>query len=235
MKRALHGILRNEAGAAARVAALTPGTLLQLLCEGDLGAAVSLIPDETSGPPDPKVHALVVQALHDACTVLPARHGTCFDADARVREFLRAHGGQFRRALDDVKGFSEMGVRAIGRPRPVAPAAAAAAQAMRSPGQAYMAARQSHYAARDAVQAEVSRLSARIQSAFEGLCAKCRTESFFVRGQPVLSLHFLVRREKTERFRRAFRRLEECAPEKLLLTGPWPPYNFTSCEDLPSL
>ena len=232
MRHVLYGILRSEADASGRVSALSAGPPLRLISNGDLGAAVSLISDAATGPPDPKVHAQVVQALHAVCAVLPMRHGISFDTESEVREILCAHGGLFRRALDDLQGCGEMGVRAICRAMTAPPPCASAAQAALSPARAYLAARQSHYAARDAACKEVSQLAGRIERAFQGLFAKRKTESLFLRDHHVLSLHFLVRRGETERFRGAFRRLEQRAPEKLLLTGPWPPYNFASCENL---
>ena len=232
MRHALYGILRSDADAEARVASLAARPPLRLISNGDLGAAVSLAPDAAGGPPGPKSHALIVQALHCVCTVLPMRHGISFDTEVQVRDVLREHGELFRRALADVQGCGEMGVRAIYAAITAPPPCAKAARAGLSPAQAYLAERQSHYAARDAAAREFSQLSERIERAFEGLFARCKTESSFVRDHHVVSFHFLVRRVETERFRDVFRRLEQRAPEKLLLTGPWPPYNFASCENL---
>jgi hypothetical protein len=229
MRHVLYGILRSEADAASRISALAAGPQIRLVCDGDLGAAVSLTPDAAAGPPDPKVHAQIVQALHAVCAVLPVRHGVSFDTEAEVREILCERGGLFRRALEDLQGCGEMGVRVIGRAMSASPLCAPAAL---SPARAYLASRQSHYAARDATRQEVSQLAGRIEGAFQGLFAKCKTESFFLRDHPILSLNFLVRRGETECFRDAFRRLEQRAPEKCLLTGPWPPYNFAACENL---
>jgi hypothetical protein len=125
-----------------------------------------------------------------------------------------------------------MGVRVICRALTASPLRASAEPAALSPARAYLAARQSQYTARDAARNEVSQLAERMEGAFQGLFARCKTEAFCLRDHQVLSLHFLVRRDETERFRDAFRRLEQRAPEKLLLTGPWPPYNFASCENL---
>jgi hypothetical protein len=231
----LYGILRGEAEVAGRVAALAAEPPVRLVSNGDLAAAVSLIAEAPAGPPGPKLHAQIVQALHEACTVLPMRHGVSFDTETQVREVLRERGGLFRRALADVQGRGEMGVRAICSALIAPPCCASAAPGALSPARAYLAARQSDYAARDAARKGVSQLSERIERAFQGLFVRCKRESFFVRDHHLLSLHFLVCRDETERFRAAFRRLEECAPEKLLLTGPWPPYNFVSCENFPLL
>jgi hypothetical protein len=232
MRHVLYGILRSEADTAGRVSALAAGPPLRLICNGDLGAAVSLMPDAAAGPPAPKVHAQIVQSLHDVCAVLPMRHGISFDSEAEVSGILREHGGLFRRTLDELQGCGEMGVRAICRATTVSPPCTSAAQAALSPARAYLAARQSRYAAQDAACKEASEFAERIERAFQGLFARRKTESLFFPDHPILSLHFLVRRNETELFRDAFRRLEQRAPEKLLLTGPWPPYNFVSAENL---
>jgi hypothetical protein len=232
MRHVLYGILRSEADAAGRVSALESSPPLRLVSHGDLGAAVSLMPEASAAPPDPKVHAQIVQALHAVCAVLPMRHGISFDTESEVRQILCERGGLFRRALDDLQGCGEMGVRVICRALTASPLRASAEPAALSPARAYLAARQSQYTARDAARNEVSQLAERMEGAFQGLFARCKTEAFCLRDHQVLSLHFLVRRDETERFRDAFRRLEQRAPEKLLLTGPWPPYNFASCENL---
>jgi hypothetical protein len=43
---------------------------------------------------------------------------------------------------------------------------------------------------------------------------------------PMLSLYFLVPRKSIGKFREVFRRLSCAEPARLLLSGPWPPYNF---------
>jgi hypothetical protein len=43
---------------------------------------------------------------------------------------------------------------------------------------------------------------------------------------PLVSLYFLVPRQSVERFRRVFRRICRGQSAKLLMTGPWPPFNF---------
>jgi hypothetical protein len=44
----------------------------------------------------------------------------------------------------------------------------------------------------------------------------------------LLSLYFLVPGSAVESFRQAFRHLSATEPARLLLSGPWPPYNFVT-------
>jgi hypothetical protein len=64
--------------------------------------------------------------------------------------------------------------------------------------------------------------------AFGGLYVRSRTEQAAAKEGRLLSIFFLVPRENVGLFREAFRRLQGRAPEKMLLTGPWPPYNFAA-------
>jgi hypothetical protein len=65
---------------------------------------------------------------------------------------------------------------------------------------------------------------------FEGLFRACRTEQIGHKGFSSTALHFLVAGELAARFRDAFHQFQLTTPLKLLLTGPWPPYNFAACE-----
>ena len=99
-------------------------------------------------------------------------------------------------------------------------------------GREFLEGRRAHYAAEECDEAPASPLggaAAEARGALEGLAVKCREERSSAPASPlgrVLSLFFLVRRENVERFREAFRQLQQETSAKMLLTGPWPPYNF---------
>ena len=124
-----------------------------------------------------------------------------------------------------------------------------------SPGQAYLAKRKAWYVDQDHQWNEAAAAARRMEKAFDGLFLRCVTEPPPLRSlgasqdthrqgfpasealakeaphpgrEQLLTLHFLVQRKDQEPFRREFRRLEKGSSERLLLTGPWPPYNFTS-------
>ena len=54
-------------------------------------------------------------------------------------------------------------------------------------------------------------------------------------ANPMLSLYFLVRRKSVESFRQAFRQVVFKDHAKLLLSGPWPPFNFVQPDRAPGL
>jgi hypothetical protein len=94
----------------------------------------------------------------------------------------------------------------------------------------YLASRKAYYVSRDASRRELLHVADRIRRPFDGLFLRCKMTALSRGGTPILSFHFLVRRSDTERFRDAFRRLQQQAIEKLLLTGPWPPYSFAALD-----
>jgi hypothetical protein len=181
------------------------------------------------GPPDPKRHARIVQMLHEVCTVLPMRCGMGFQTEAEVHALLRDHAEEFRASLAALQGYEEMGLRVLCS---VTAASTAEAGAGEPPSRtrAYLASRKTYYAGQDAGRRELLHVAERMQRPFDGLFHKCRMTPLSCGDTPILSLQFLVRRSDTERFRDAFRRLQQQAPEKLLLTGPWPPYNFATLD-----
>jgi hypothetical protein len=48
----------------------------------------------------------------------------------------------------------------------------------------------------------------------------------------LVSMYFLIRREDVGPFRRKFERLQEPGAHRLLLSGPWAPYNFVATQGL---
>ena len=112
-------------------------------------------------------------------------------------------------------------------------------------GQAYLTSRKAHYAQEDKLGKESDTIIEQYRKAFSGLYVKFKAEyastgnlQFSIVNRqskipnPLLSLYFLVPRQSVERFRRVFRRICSGQDAKVLLSGPWPPYNFvTHCSD----
>jgi len=100
-------------------------------------------------------------------------------------------------------------------------------------GREFLEGRRAHYAAEECDEALAAQAAAEARGALEGLAVKCRAERSSAADGRLLSLFFLVRRENVERFREAFGQLRQETSAKMLLTGPWPPYNFVGspCPD----
>lgn len=106
-------------------------------------------------------------------------------------------------------------------------------------GQAYLEARKAHYAQEDQMSKEIDTIIEQYRKAFSGLYVKFKAEypstgnlQFSIVNpksqipNPLVSLYFLVPRQSVERFRRVFRGICRGQSAKLLMSGPWPPFNF---------
>ena len=100
-------------------------------------------------------------------------------------------------------------------------------------GKAYLAARKKHYAQEECITEAKNAIAAQFRAAFAGLFVKCKVETAAIANQqstinnPLLSLYFLVPGKSIDAFRRVFRNMRgRMETTKLLLSGPWPPYNF---------
>jgi len=209
-----------------------------------LRAAISRVDRAELAPDLLRVRAYerVVLSCHRQGAVIPMRYGCVVAQESLVVQLLDEHGPQYEALLQELDGCVEMGLRVLlpsgpwaavipGGPegsREVAglhpPAAGAAADRL---GLAYLTARKAHYAHQDRWTKEYRRAMDRCLAQFAGLFVKYKMEAPSPR-LPLLSLYFLVPREAVASFRQAFRRLTETEPARLLLSGPWPPYNFVT-------
>lgn len=94
------------------------------------------------------------------------------------------------------------------------------------PGMNYLLARRKRYDNKDGQKRGFEQAVHRIQTALAGRFVKSVAEQHHTGRGGYWSLYFLVRREAGDAFRAAYGELEGILTEKLLLTGPWPPYNF---------
>ena len=214
-----------------------------------LRAAVSVInrADLTPDPPRVRAYERVVSSYHRRGTVVPMRYGCVVEQESQVIEMLSAQGSHYEALLQELEGCVEMGLRVLlpsgpwaavipGGPEgsrevagPCPPDPGAAVDRL---GLAYLTARKAHYAHQDRWTKEYRQAADRCQAQFATLFVKCKTEAPSSR-LPSLSLYFLLPRAAVESFRQAFRELTETESARLLLSGPWPPYNFvTACPSL---
>ena len=218
------------------------GAPMRLIETSGLGAAVSGVgPQElTATVRRALAYAGVIEALHARRTVLPMRYGCVLDQDSDVVELLRAHRGAYEARLWELDGCVEMGVRILaggleraGRGDDGPQSAECRRDGSRPfPGTAYLGRRKEMHADR-ARRAHDAAMSVRwLRAALAGQYLKCNTDHGPAPGAhsifrvPLPSVHFLVRRAGVPSFRAAFLRIDLAEQARLLLTGPWPPYNF---------
>lgn len=100
-----------------------------------------------------------------------------------------------------------------------------------SPGRHYLAAQRARYVQNDRFAAVRGEFTENVLATFSGLFVKYKLECpsdrirDHVFGATLFSIYFLVRTELVELFRRRFNEING-EGARLLLTGPWAPYNF---------
>ena len=209
------------------------GAPVRLLRERGLGAAVSAVNahDLTPNVARALSYAKVVEALHAHRAVLPMRYGCVFGDEGQVIELLRAHGEDYAAVLRGLDGCVEMGVRVLLPSGPPSPGFPPRSEMKGASGRAYLADRAARHAREEEDARALTAVMERLRGALGGLAERTETDRNKPRADPrVSSLYFLIRRGAVEAFRRAFRQLERTESARLLLSGPWPPYNFVAPE-----
>jgi hypothetical protein len=209
-----------------------------------LSVALSEIGPADLAPDIPRVRAYerVVSSYHHRGAVVPMRYGCVVEQESRAIQLLEEHGPHYETLLQELDGCVEMGLRVLLPSGPwaaVVPGGPEGSREVAGPcppdpaattdrlGLTYLTARKAHYASQDRWTTEYRQAAARCREQFTGLYVKYTTEAPSPR-LPLLSLYFLVPRPAVESFRQAFRQLTENEPARLLLSGPWPPYNFVT-------
>ena len=210
-----------------------------------LRAAVSRINQDDLAPDLSRVQTYerVVLSCHRQGTIIPMRYGCTVTEDSQITQHLDEHGPHYEALLEELAGCVEMGLRVLLPSGPwaaVTPGGPEGCRELAGPqppadptatverlGLAYLTARKAHYDHQDRWTNEYRQAAERCRAHFEGLFVKCKTEAPSPR-LPLLSLYFLVPESGVESFRQAFRQLSATESARLLLSGPWPPYNFVT-------
>ncbi|MCY2992895.1 MAG: GvpL/GvpF family gas vesicle protein [Planctomycetota bacterium] len=248
MKQLVYAVLATQDVPRAGAVCELQGHPLVFVAEGPLTAACSAAIQSPAVPGMPQLLAFaqLVQELFSQATVLPLRYGCWLEDEREVRQLLSRNEAAFQASLQLVQGCIEMEISILpnvasaadGNPAEsqASPAEAdsppdqgpSPAEVASRPGTGYLLARQHSYAVKDDYKDAFTRLTRSVQNALAGLYVKSVAEQHATRQGGLWSLYFLVRRNDSDRFRGAFAVLQGSLGEKLLLTGPWPPYNFVS-------
>lgn len=210
-----------------------PVTLVQ--AKG-LSAAVSRRMAGAEGDPPGISHLLayerVVEAFDRQRAVLPMRYGCLLPGEAEVKALLCENHRAYGAALRDLEGRTELGIRIALEPGGTGAADLAEPSGMPPDlgGRTYLEQRSRYYAAVDGSARRQKAAGERCRAALSGLFVRCKAEvpaaAHPLFKRPLLSLYFLVEREKVDAFRQVFQTLDQQVEAKMLLSGPWPPYNF---------
>jgi len=252
MRYLVHAILAAEH--ADRLGGLTgwEGGPLAVVCQGPLASVCSQASAVCDHPEVGQLldHARVVNELFQRVTSLPMRFGCWLDGPAQACDLLRRNEDVYRAGLRELEGCVELGIRVLpadnaqlsvtemprghasssGATQGVAPAGPAVSPGGAGPrsGVSYLLARKAGYERQDSRQLVWQRVRESIERALAGLFVKSAAEQRGDGRQAYGSLYFLVARSACARFREVYGDLELARPEKMLLTGPWPPYNFAT-------
>ena len=215
MRYVLYGIVGQDS------AECPPGT--SLLAAHGLAAVVSAL-EETSSPPTVSsllAYERVVEAIHARRAVVPLRYGCVMENESAVVRHLEEHRQQYWALLARLPGMTEMGIRVLWPAR-----AGAVPDVPSSPGARYLASLRNLYNATDAFAGEETQLADQIVSLLPGCFTEQRREVSSSSQRRLLSLYFLTSKTGVERFRSKARQICPPSGAKILLSGPWPPYNF---------
>lgn len=189
-----------------------------------------------------RIHDEVVDAVARAGPTVPLRLATVYLDDERVEMVLRRRTADFRRALERVAGRTEWGVKAVlDAPAEPAPAAhSSGGSAAPGAGAAYLKRKREQYRTREQDQQYAAEVATRIH---EALCVHAvearrhRPQSRQLSGEKapmILNAAYLVDNAATREFTRVVAAQDqEYEAIRLQLTGPWPPYSFSSLEEEP--
>ena len=232
MKLLVYGIVRSESHVWNSLLTGVEGEDVSFVSTADLAAGFSIHADVCKTPTMAMVmdYARVVESLHEVCAVVPMRYGCFLDSEAQVLEVLEKRGPEFGATLDKLDGCVEVGLRVClhgtngssAKP-PHLPVGQSA-----PPGMAYLAHRNAYYGEKDSGLEETSATIEEIRQALDGVLLDWRAERSFEGDGRMLSLFLLVRRKQLGLFHSSLDRWQEESPNKVLVTGPWPPYNFAS-------
>ncbi|MGB6064515.1 MAG: GvpL/GvpF family gas vesicle protein [Desulfomonilaceae bacterium] len=210
----------------------------------DLGAVVSTIPNGEMSKDASTIltYHKVIESFHNQFGVIPLRFGTVVREQAEIKHYLETQSERYKILLTKLAGCVEIGIRAIFDDTSLAPEPANEAFAPSPPkcpgaGAAYMAVRKAYHDAKTLSNEHNQEMIGRYRSPFENLFVGFKAES--TKAAPsgnesetvFLSLYFLVPRLSVKEFREVFDRLKSRETSRLLLSGPWPPYNFVLPED----
>lgn len=212
-----------------------------LIGENGLSAAVSLFaPEEMVTDVQALItYGNVIETIYDTFTVIPFRYGNVINSDGEICRFLYKRKKLYAKLLAELAGTVEMGIRILLHPSYPGPDAAgegngllnnqSAASVPRS-GRDYLLHRREYY---DTLT-DHQELIEHCRKPFDGLYRKFHTGTPVTGGcRPpfsavLLSLYFLIPSFNVTEFLDRFRDFSGRENGKMMVSGPWPPYNFAT-------
>ena len=191
-----------------------------------------------------RAHEAVLDGALRRSTIVPLRLCTIYESERSVREMLERERDGLTRALDALEGRQEWGVKLLvdeerlaehARSQSTEAAALEEELGARTGGGAYMLRRRLDRHVRDAVDALGIELADQVHAQLASAAGDAivlppqNPELSGHDGKMLLNGAYLVDAERVDEVRALAAELEErhrALGARLVLTGPWPPYNF---------
>jgi hypothetical protein len=190
-----------------------------------LAAMVSRVEETGSAPSVSSLLAYerAVEAIHARQAVIPLRYGSLMESQSAIIRLLEDHRQEYETLLGRLRGMTEMGIRVL---CPAGPGFLPGPPL--SPGAAYLASLRNRYSSGNSLAPEEARLADQITGLLFGCYIDQHREISQADQGRLLSLYFLTPKTGVERFRNRARQICPPGGTKLLLSGPWPLYNFAA-------
>ncbi len=210
-------------------------TSVQLFSHQELRAAAS----EMEELPDPSessyliTYQQVVDFFHEQYTVIPMRYGSIFENQQALQEHLHNRYTSYIKLLEEINNCVEMGIRVllsnnleamdVSRKMPEPPP---------SSGSEYLEKRRQFYQQQDQSSPAIEHYVQILQQEFKQVTVQYHHEHRWLvhesQKSPIflISCHFLIYRQHVSTFQQIFHACQKRNHDQLMLSGPWPPYNF---------
>ena len=234
MSYLLYCIFRGQAQPSPGMPPGVGGKPVFVLSQNGLSAGLSEMTESDLVPGISQILAYeaVIEHFHRALTVIPVRYGCQLKDTSEALQLLERHRDEYAALLAGLEGLTEMGIHVLldrsspGTESRTEPAAPPPVCPLCESGAAYLAAQRQHYLGLDRAALHERSLVEELWTSLAGLYVRRKMEPPDSNRGSLLSLYFLVPRASVEPFRHTAHHLRSRESIKLLLSGPWPPYNF---------
>ncbi len=183
---------------------------------------------------------LIYHNVVDLCfrcgPVIPFRFKTILASESEVMRHLDQRGTDYESTLFRLDNKIEMGIRLILDKRQTEQIDLKENENNEvdsdNPGKSYLAKRRTLYTYQNGLDSRCQEIIDASRKAVEGLYIEHKVESSpkaiqNSSGNEILvSIHFLIHKSSVERFREIFDEIRPTLGARVLISGPWAPYNF---------
>jgi hypothetical protein len=179
----------------------------------------------------------VIETLFRQTAIIPFRFKTFLNSEEEILTMLKDKDAHYKKLLSTLDGVVELGIRlVIAKPvhdnNPLHTCVFTPPADSLNPGMLYLKSRKAFYSTASWIQDQTKEFSDLCVSRFEGLFIKLKSEATSLpeiqnrKNLSLISIYFLVKKDLIQEFTIKFREIRSLVTGRMLLSGPWPPYNF---------